>query len=71
MSFAQGLRALRQAAGHVGGTQLCRLAMSLRGLTVGELRAYGSTHLQRLDGEIDRLAAGLLEYLGETEARRP
>ena len=33
VSFAQGLRALRQAAGHVGGTQLCRLAMSLRGLT--------------------------------------
>ncbi len=71
VSFAQGLRALRQAAGHVGGTQLCRLAMSLRGLTVGELRDYGSTHLQRLDAEIDRLAAGLLEYIGETEARRP
>ncbi len=45
--------------------------MSLRGLTVGELRDDGSIHLQRLDGEVDRLAAGLLAYLGETEARRP
>jgi hypothetical protein len=53
------------------GPKLCRLAMSLRGLTASELRDYGSTHLQRLDGEIDRLAAGLLEYIGETEARRP
>src|SRR6202040_3504826 len=37
VAFAQGLRALRQAAGHVGGTRLCQLAVSLRGLTGNDL----------------------------------
>jgi signal transduction histidine kinase/HPt (histidine-containing phosphotransfer) domain-containing protein len=71
VAFAQGLRALRQAAGHVGGTRLCQLAVSLRGLTGNDLRDHGSAHLHRLNAQIDRLTAGLRQYFGEVEARGP
>ena len=70
-AFAQGLRALRQAAGHVGGTRLCQLAESLRGLTGNDLRDHGSAHLHRLNAQIDRLTAGLRQRFGEVEARGP
>jgi len=70
-AFAQGLRALGQAAGHVGGTPLCQLTTSLRGLAAAELRDHGNIHLQRIEAEIDRLAAGLLHYLDQAEAQRP
>jgi hypothetical protein len=71
VAFAQGLRALRQAAGHVGGTRLCQLAVSLRGPTGNDLRDHGSAHLHRLNAQIDRLTAGLRQHFGEVEARRP
>jgi HPt (histidine-containing phosphotransfer) domain-containing protein len=70
-AFAQGLRALGQAAGHVGGTPLTQLTASLRGLGAAELRDQGNIHLQRLEAEIDRLAAALLHYLDQVEAQRP
>ena len=68
--FARSLGALRRAAGHLGGTQLSELLSSLQGLTAGELRQRGATHVQRLDAEIDRLAAALLESVPGSEARR-
>jgi HPt (histidine-containing phosphotransfer) domain-containing protein len=68
-AFARGLRALRQAAGHVGGTRLCQLAESLRGLTASDLQDQGSAHLHRLNAQIDRLTAGLRQHFGEFEAR--
>ena len=70
-AFAQGLRALGQAAGHVGGTPLTQLTASLRGLGAAELRDQGNIHLQRLEGEIERLAAALLHYLDQVGAQRP
>ena len=70
-AFAQGLRGLGRAAGHVGGTQLCQLTASLRGLVAAELRDQGNLHLQRIEAEIDRLAAALLHYLDQGEAQRP
>jgi HPt (histidine-containing phosphotransfer) domain-containing protein len=70
-AFAQGLRALGQAAGHVGGTPLTQLTASLRGLGAAELRDQGNIHLQRLEAEIDRLAAALLHYLDQIQAQRP
>jgi HPt (histidine-containing phosphotransfer) domain-containing protein len=70
-AFAHGLRALGQAAGHVGGIQLCQLTTSLRGLAAAELRDQGNLHLQRIEAEIDRLAAALLHYLDQVEAQRP
>jgi signal transduction histidine kinase/HPt (histidine-containing phosphotransfer) domain-containing protein len=68
--FARSLGALRRAAGHLGGTQLGELLASLQGLTASELRQRGAIHVQRLDAEIDRLAAALLESLPASEARR-
>jgi hypothetical protein len=70
-AFAQGLRALGQAAGHVGGVPLSQLTTSLRGLAAAELRDHGNIHLQRIEAEIDRLAVALLHYLGQVEAQRP
>ena len=70
-AFAHGLRALGQAAGHVGGIQLCQLTTSLRGLAAAELRDQGNVHLRRIEAEIDRLAAALLHYLDQVEAQRP
>ena len=64
--FAQSLGALRRAASPLGGTQLCELLASLQGLTAGELRQRGTLHAQRLDAEIQRLAAALTEIAAAT-----
>jgi HPt (histidine-containing phosphotransfer) domain-containing protein len=69
--FAQSLALLRRAASPLGGTQLCELVASLQGLAASELHQQGAVHLQRLDAEIDRLAAALREFLPATEASRP
>ncbi len=68
--FARSLGALRRAAGHLGAIQLSELLASLQGLSASELRQRGATHVQRLDAEIDRLAAALSESLPAGEARR-
>jgi HPt (histidine-containing phosphotransfer) domain-containing protein len=67
--FAHGLSALRRAASPLGATQLCELLASLHGLTASELRQQGALHVQRLDAEIERLAATLTEFLPAGEAR--
>jgi HPt (histidine-containing phosphotransfer) domain-containing protein len=67
--FAQNLGALRRAASPLGGTQLCELLASLQDLTASELQREGAVHVQRLDAEIDRLAATLIELLPTAEAR--
>ena len=69
--FERGLAALRRSAGPLGGTQLCEVLLSLQSLTPGELRQRGALHLQRLDAEIERLTAALLDFLPVSEARRP
>ena len=56
---------------HIGGTPLTQLTASLRGLGAAELRDQGNIHLQRLEGEIEWLAAALLHYLDQVEAQRP
>jgi HPt (histidine-containing phosphotransfer) domain-containing protein len=69
-AFARGLVALHRAAGQLGGAELCTLAASLQRITASELRQHGAAHVQRLDAEIDRLAAALTEYLPASEGRR-
>jgi HPt (histidine-containing phosphotransfer) domain-containing protein len=68
--FARGLVALHRAAGPLGGAELCELAGSLQRVTASELRQHGAAHVQRLDVEIDRLAAALMQFLPASEARR-
>jgi HPt (histidine-containing phosphotransfer) domain-containing protein len=70
-AFAQGLRALGQAAGHIGALPLAQLTASLRSLNAADLRDQGSVHLQRLEAEIERLAAALRRYVDPAEAQRP
>lgn len=70
-AFAQGLRALGQAAGHIGALPLAQLTASLRSLSAAELRDQGSLHLQRLEAEIERLIAALRRYADPAEAKRP
>ena len=67
--FAQSLVALRRAASPLGGAQLCELLASLQDLTASELQQQGAVHVQRLDAEIDRLCAALIELLPTAEAR--
>jgi HPt (histidine-containing phosphotransfer) domain-containing protein len=69
-AFARGLIALHRASGQLGGAELCELAASLQRITASELRQHGAAHVKRLDAEIDRLAAALMEYLPASEARR-
>jgi len=70
-AFAQGLRALGQAAGHIGALPLAQLTASLRSLNAADLRDQGSVHLQRLEAEIERLIAALRRYVDPAEAQRP
>lgn len=69
--FARGLGALHRAAGPLGGARLCGLTASLQSATARELRQQGAGYIQRLDAEIDRLAAELAEFVPGSEARRP
>jgi len=68
---AQSLHALRRAASPLGATQLCEFLASLQGLAAGELRQLGASHVQRLDAEIERLAAALTEIAASAEVRQP
>lgn len=68
--FARGVVALQRAAGQLGGTHLCELLASLQGLAASELRQRGATHVQRLDAEIERFVAALLEFPPAGETRR-
>jgi signal transduction histidine kinase/HPt (histidine-containing phosphotransfer) domain-containing protein len=66
--FARGLAALRRAASSFGAIQLCEILASLQGLTASELRQLGAIHMQRLDAEIERLAAALIEIAAASDA---
>jgi hypothetical protein len=68
--FARGIGALQRAAGPLGATQLCELLASLQGLTAGELRQRGAADVLRLDGEIERFSAALLEFAPANEAQQ-
>jgi len=50
---------------------LAQLTASLRSLNAADLRDHGSIHLQRLEAEIERLAAALRRYVDLAEAQRP
>jgi signal transduction histidine kinase len=61
--FARGLQALRSCAANLGGLRLCEAIASLRECGTGELRQQGSTLVQRLDDEVARLDAALIQFL--------
>jgi hypothetical protein len=62
-AFARGTHALRRCAATVGGTGLCELALSLRGITAGELRQQDAAIVQRLAAELARFNSALVEFL--------
>jgi signal transduction histidine kinase len=62
-AFARGLHALRRCAATVGGTGLCELALSLRGITAAELRQQDAAIVQRLAAELARFNSALVEFL--------
>lgn len=62
-AFARGLHALRRCAATVGGTGLCELTMSLRGITAAELRQQDAAIVQRLAAELARFNSALVEFL--------
>lgn len=70
LGFAQGLVALRRAAGHLGGAQLCELTASLQHVGPAELRQNGVLYTQQLEAEIDRLSEALTSFLATEEERR-
>jgi hypothetical protein len=69
--FAQGLTALRRAAGHLGGVHLCALTASLQHLSQSELRQRGAVYIQRLDIEIERLTQALTAFAAAEEESSP
>jgi HPt (histidine-containing phosphotransfer) domain-containing protein len=62
-AFARGIHALRRCAATVGGTALCELALSLRGITAAELRQQDAAIVQRLAAELARFNSALVEFL--------
>lgn len=62
-AFNRGLHALRRCAATVGGTGLCELATSFRGLTAAELRQQDVAIVQRLAAELARFNSALVEFL--------
>ncbi|HYM73161.1 MAG TPA: hybrid sensor histidine kinase/response regulator [Stellaceae bacterium] len=65
--FADGIEALRSCTANFGGGRLRDLLLSLRGVTAVELRRQGAAHVQRLDAEIAKLDALLIDYLKSAE----
>lgn len=68
--FARSLAALRHAAGHLGGTRLGQVAVSLQDQDAAELRQHGAGQVERLAAEVDRLTTALIEAVPAAEARR-
>ena len=62
-NFARSLNALRSCAANLGGTRLCELLLAMRDISQRELREQGSGVVQKLDDELGRLDAALLEFL--------
>jgi two-component system sensor histidine kinase RpfC len=62
-AFARGIHALRRCAATVGGTGLCELALSLRGITATDLRQQDAAIVQRLAAELARFNSALVEFL--------
>jgi hypothetical protein len=62
-AFHRGLHALRRCAATVGGTGLCELALSLRGINTTELRQQDAAIVQRLAAELARFNSALVEFL--------
>jgi len=60
-AFARGVHALRRCAATLGGARLCELLMSFRDIDVGELQQQGTSILQRLEAELARFEAALLD----------
>jgi two-component system sensor histidine kinase RpfC len=62
-AFTRAIHALRRCAATVGGTGLCELALSLRGITAAELRQQDAAIVQRLAAELARFNSALVEFL--------
>jgi len=69
--LGQALGALRRAAGHLGGVDLCATATALQRLDSGELRQRSRIHVQRLESEVDRLCEALDAVAAASGTRRP
>ena len=61
--FAEGVQALRNCTANFGGGRLRELLLSLRDVTAAELSRQGASYVQRLDAEVTKLDALLVDYL--------
>jgi signal transduction histidine kinase/CheY-like chemotaxis protein len=61
--FAEGVQALRNCTANFGGGRLRELLLSLRDVTATELSRQGASYVQRLDAEVAKLDALLVDYL--------
>ncbi len=61
--FAEGIQALRGCTTNFGSGRLRELLLSLRDVSAAELRRQGAAYVQRLDIEVGKLDALLVDYL--------
>jgi len=57
------VQALRNCTANFGGGRLRELLLSLRDVTATELSRQGASYVQRLDAEVTKLDALLVDYL--------
>ncbi|MGH7095755.1 MAG: Hpt domain-containing protein, partial [Stellaceae bacterium] len=60
-AFARGVHALRRCAATLGGARLCEMLMSFGDTDAAELHLQGPPILQRLEAELARFEAALLD----------
>jgi signal transduction histidine kinase len=61
--FEEGIQALRRCTANFGGGRLRDLLLSLREVNAVELQRQGAIYRERLDAELARLDAALVDYL--------
>ena len=60
--FEEGVQALRRCTANFGGGRLRELLLSLRDLAPAELKRQGAAYVQRVEAELGKLEATLVDY---------
>jgi two-component system sensor histidine kinase RpfC len=65
-AFRDQVHALRSSAANIGARRIYKMCLSWRQIGTRELEVQGKDHVRRLDAELARVRAELLEHVVST-----